>query len=272
MTHRLRKLSAALGYCSKPDFIIIGAQKAGTTALYFMLKGHSLIAGANTKEIHYFDNDGWYSPRKLYEYHAEYPLPFEAKKNSLFFEATPSYLYHPLVAKRLYDYNPDIKLIIVLRDPAYRALSAWNMYHHHFKSGPQKYLHDERSFSEAITDDLKKIETDNYYSTHKGYIKRGLYYEQIEEYLKYFDSGQILVVDYNELKYQVSEPVKKICSFLKIPSENLYVEVLNKSKDQSKNAYQSEIERLKEFYLPHNKKLYDLLKKDFSWDYISAGQ
>jgi len=272
MSYKLRKISAALGYCSKPDFIIIGAQKAGTTALYFMLKGHSLVAGANSKEIHYFDNDEWYSRKKLYEYHAHFQLPYKMKRNSLFFEATPSYLYHPRVAKRLYDYNPNLRLIVVLRDPAFRALSAWTMYHHHFKTGHQKYLHDDRSFSEAIAEDLKNIDADNYYSNHKGYIKRGLYYEQIKEYLNYFNPGQILIIDYNELKNHVSETVKKICNFLNIPVENLHVEVLNKSKGESKNSYLTEIEMLKEFYLPHNKKLYDLLKKDFSWDFISANQ
>ena len=263
---KINNLARKLGYCSKPDFIIIGAQKAGTTALFSILSKHSKLIGSTVKEVHYFDNDKWFNEKKLHEYHSFFPFPHQVAPKCKLFEATPIYLYHPKVAERLFNYNKKLKLIVMLRNPALRALSAWTMYHHNFQKGVFSHINDPRSFKEAIAEDLKNIENDNYYSNRRGYLKRGIYHYQIETYLNYFSKEQLLILEDTDLKKDFDSTSEKIFNFIGILPEKLTIEFSNKSSVENKDQYTSEIELLKDFYKPHNIKLYSLLGKDYGWN------
>ncbi len=89
--HRLVRL----GYHSKPVFMIIGAQKAGTTALYRILCQHPQIVSPKRKELHYFDDVCLRYKKPHWQYHTCFPLPHHLKPNKITFEASPSYLYYP---------------------------------------------------------------------------------------------------------------------------------------------------------------------------------
>lgn len=262
----LKKLLLKVGYYSKPDFIIIGAQKAGTSGLFATLNQNSSIIGSNRKEIHYFDNDSWYSVKNLHSYHSFFPLPHNVPKKARLFEATPIYLFHPLVAQRLHEYNPTLKLIVLLRNPVERAFSAWTMYHHHFKTGKYKYLHDPRPFDVAINEDLKNIENTSFFDNKIAYVKRGIYHYQIEEYLKYFPLKQLLFIESNALKQQSESTLKIIHEFIGISNEQQPMIKANKSKVSQKGNYEKELQVLKDFFRPHNKKLYDLIGEEYNWD------
>jgi len=97
----------------------IGAQKSGTTSLHDLLVQHPAIAGANKKEVHFFE---WRYQRGVAWYRAQFPYRRLAGK-SIAGEASPYYLFHPLCAERIAVCFPHMKLIAVLRDPAARALS-----------------------------------------------------------------------------------------------------------------------------------------------------
>jgi hypothetical protein len=266
MKEKIKQILIKAGYSSRPDFMIIGAQKAGTTSLYNMLTQHSLIIGSNTKEVHFFDNDQWYSEKKLYQYHSFFPLPYKVPDGAKLFEATPMYLFHPEVAIRLHSYNPNLKFIILLRNPAERAFSAWTMYHHHFKSGSYKHLHDPRSFSTAIAEELEKFEETSYYDNRISYVKRGIYHFQIEAFLKYFPKSNMLIIENEELKDQQQESSKRIQSFVNVPYENLKLIELNKSRINETIDYKNEILNLQKFYNPHNSKLFQLIGREFNWN------
>lgn len=263
---RLKNLLLKVGYYSKPNFIIIGAQKAGTTGLFSTLNKHNSIIGSHKKEIHYFDNDSWYSEKKLHSYHSFFPLPHNVPKKARLFEATPIYLFHPLVAKRLYKYNPNLKLIVLLRNPSERAFSAWTMYHHHFKTGRHKYLHDPRPFDIAIKEELKNIENTSFVDNKIAYIKRGIYHYQIEEYLKYFPLEQMLFIESNALKEHSEKTLKVIHDFIDVPSRQQLLIKANKSKVSQKAIYEKDLQILKDFYRPHNEKLYYLIGEEYNWD------
>jgi hypothetical protein len=265
MKKNIKDILIKLGYNRKPDFIVLGAQKAGTTALYQILKQHSLIKGSNTKEIHYFNNDLWYSENKITSYHSFFPWPHNVPKKAKLFEITPCYLFHPEVAKRLYNYNPNLKLIIIMRNPAARAFSAWTMYHHHFKTGWYREQHDPRTFTEAINEELKNLEHTSYSEDKRGYIKRGIYHYQIEAFLKYFPKNQLIFIESNELK-EKKETLAQIQSFIDVPFENITLLQTNQSQVCEKNNFEKDLLKLKEFYLPYNKKLYKLIGREFNWD------
>lgn len=260
----IRKIPRVIGFETRPSFMIIGAQKAGTTALYDILNQHSLVKGASLKEVHYFDNDDWYNKKKLHEYHSFFPLSYTLKDEEQCFEATPLYLYHPKVAQRLFKYNPNLKLIVILRNPTYRALSSWIMYHYHFKKGINKRLYDPRTFKEVIENDIKNISHDDFYSNPLGYIKRGIYLDQLEKYYEYFKRDQIFIIENNELKDDFSNSINKLLSFLNLPYEPLKKIITNQSQKKH-SEYQEEIKILNEFYKPYNKKLYDFLGYKYNW-------
>ncbi len=105
------------------DFLIAGVQKGGTFSLYRLLERHPEISLSKAKEVHFFDNGeiDWSSPR-YGPYHRNFPRWREGQVRG---EATPIYIYWPEALERIRTYNPDIKLILLLRDPIERTYSAW---------------------------------------------------------------------------------------------------------------------------------------------------
>jgi len=267
------KLVKLSGYCSKPDFIIIGAQKAGTTALHQMLRKHSAVTASWKKEVHYFNNDKWYNRLdSIHQYHSFFPLPFLIPERGLLFETSPGYLCHPEAAGRMYRYNPDLKLIAILRDPAQRALSAWTMFHYHFESGYHRRLHDTRLFGEAIAAEIEEIRNSGASSrsdrsfSKRPYVKPGIYHEQLRQYFDVFPREQILVLESKALKQQWENTSKSIAAFLGIPYEAIPQMEHNSSRVSNKGSYPGELGLLREFYKPHNATLYELLGCEYDWD------
>lgn len=255
-----------LGLSNKPDFLIIGAQKAGTSGLYSTLKKHPQIIPSIKKEIHYFDNDSWYKENNLKEYHSYFSWNLNLKRNTQSFEATPSYLYHPKVSERLWRYNKNLKLIVILREPAARALSAYIMYHYHFLKGKRSNFYDKREFNNAISAEIYNLEKGNAFTDYRGYVGRGLYFEQLMKYYKYFPEKQILVLESNDLKESPKINLKKVQSFLGIQEVQLNMVIKNKRQLDIKDQYKAELEFLKNYFKPHNTKVYELLGVNYNWD------
>lgn len=250
---------------SQPDFIIIGAQKAGTTALFSILDQHSSLQGSRIKEVHYFDDDDWYGKQRHYEYHAYFPPKRSVPEGQLLFEATPRYMYHSQVAQRLHDYKPDLKLIAVLRDPAERALSAWHMYHHHFKEGEYRQYHDARSFTEVVEKGIATI-TKTGEADDKGIISRGLYAPQLARYYEHFDKQQLLVLESNELKGEFDNAMVRVCDFLQVGRESLSYNERNKRREEKTEDELRALDRLRTFYKPYNEALFAMLGKKYDWN------
>ena len=263
---RAKDLLIKFGYNSKPHFLVIGAQKAGTTGLFQILNRHTFISGSKVKEVHYFDNDEWFSEGRLSSYHAFFPLPHTLNRKTKLFEATPIYLFHPQIAQRLYEYNPKLKLIIMLRNPSTRAFSAWTMYHHHFRTGNNIELHDPRSFTDAVAEEIRNMDQTSFFDNKIGYVKRGIYHYQIEDYLKFFPASQLHFVESAKLKKDPQQELAAIQSFLNVPQEHLPLVQANKSMVAEIDDYKEDIEKLRNFYSPYNKKLYKLIGKEFNWD------
>src|SRR2546423_13513556 len=121
LTHKIRII---------PDFLIIGGQKCGTTSLYYYLIEHPNIAPAVRKQMHFFDNRfkkgfGWYKSNFPTIFSKWYKT-FLHKQKFVSGEATPYYLFHPLAASRVHQFLPDVKLIVLLRNPVNRAYSHYN--------------------------------------------------------------------------------------------------------------------------------------------------
>lgn len=201
------------------DFMIVGVQKGGTTALSYFLAQHSQLAIAEGKEVHLFDAAD-YSPQwSLEEINERYSAHFvNASAQQLWGEATPIYCYWPEIAAELQRYNPTLKLIVILRDPVERAISHYAM---------EKARGDESlPLWLAILLEPYRLWRDP--SRNAGgarrchsYCSRGHYSAQLQNLRRYFPDEQILVLENSELNLQHQETLKTICRFLGVTTDQL---------------------------------------------------
>ncbi len=198
---------------SLPNFLIIGAQKSGTTALYNYLSQHPDIVLPYKKEIHYFDYN---FSKSIFWYRAHFP---RLKAGQITAEASPYYLFHPLAPARVKKVLPAVKLIVVLRSPSQRTYSH---YWHEVRKGFEKL-----SFAEAIEKEAERLAGEeekikkekNYYSFahhHYSYLARGVYIKQIKRWRKFFSPQQILILGYTDLLNNPPAILDQVFSFLNL--------------------------------------------------------
>ncbi|MBZ0180746.1 MAG: sulfotransferase domain-containing protein [Melioribacteraceae bacterium] len=187
-----------------PTFLIVGAQKAGTTSMDFYLREHPDIFLYPKKEIHFFDNDERYALGRNW-----YEKQFIKRKNEKAIgECSPLYMYLKNVPKRIFDMFPEIKLIFMLRNPVNRALSHYKM---EVRAG-----RETKNFADALNFEEERILKGLYEKKYFSYKTRGLYLEQIERYLKFFDREQMHFVILEEMKNNPEKVMKRIFNFLDV--------------------------------------------------------
>jgi hypothetical protein len=191
-------------------FLIAGVQKAGTFSMFQLLRQHPNVGTSNIKEVHFFDDDvavDWSKPA-----YDRYHSHFENKPGkTIFGEATPIYIYWPKALERIKAYNPDIKLILLFRDPIDRAYSAWC---HQMKKGRETL-----TFADAIRSGRERI-TDvcNFAKRHFSYVERGFYARQLSRVLEEFPKANVLALESRQLAVAPSRVVQTTSMFLGIDS------------------------------------------------------
>ena len=197
----------------KVDFFIVGAPKAGTTSLYHYLSEHPQVEMSSQKEPDYFSDkaiheQGMYYAKNRVDTLDKYESLFVQKESVVYGEASVSYLFYENVAEDIKKYNPNAKIIIMLRDPIERAFS--------------HYLMDYRlglisdSFENVLA---KKSKHKNAHLFYQQYIEVSKYAKQIQRYLDFFEKENILFIDYEDFKKNVSKTVGKVYDFLSISTE-----------------------------------------------------
>lgn len=255
---------------SKPDFFVIGVQRAATTSLYRYLVQHpQILVTHNWRETYYFDNPENYS-KGFGWYLSHFPSQL-SKGKKLTFECSPSYIYYQQIPKLIKQDLGTIKMIILLRNPVDRAYSAWQMYHS-YSNLPLKHLReraDERSFAEAIEQELNpELNTAKY---PYNYIDRGKYVQQLENYYTYFDKDKILVMNFAVFGNDLGSSLNQVCDFLNI--EHFSQEAIRQFQKEkyaaAKYVRSSDddqvLDRLKDYFAPYNEKLYTLLGHRYDW-------
>jgi len=252
-----------------PDFIIIGGQKCGTSSLYNYLAQHPQILPASKKEIHYFDN-GLDSHQKNFErgeswYRAHFPLKNSGRESCLTFEASPTYCVNPLVAKRIQEFNPKIKIIFCIRDPKARAISH---YYHEVMNGRevQPILKALKLEESRIENAVNSGKYEDRAFTSFSYKTRGLYADQMQRYLDCFDSSQVHLMSAEDLFSNPERTLKQAYHFLSIDSEfrDLDLKPVNVSP-LKKEVDLDVIRYLDNFFEEPNQRLFELLDRRFDW-------
>ena len=179
----------------KPNFLIIGAARSGTTSLFQYLENHPDVFMSEVKELNFFSNPKfWKKGTKWYEEN------FKKATQKAVGEASTSYTRHPSnpdVAERIHGYNPEMKLIYILRDPVDRFISH---YLHHVTRGQETRSLDE--LFQGTLDDPS--------------FWQGKYHYQLREYLRYFSQSNIHIVTIDQLKNQPTATVESLFNFLSV--------------------------------------------------------
>jgi Sulfotransferase domain len=192
----------------KLDFIVAGAQKSGTTALNYYLKRHPRIALPVKKEVHFFDNDDLFAGGNV-SYEPLHRMFRPARPGVIAGENTPIYLYWRPALPRIRNYNPEMKFIIILRNPIERAFSQWNM---------QRWRGNEPfDFVEAVEAETRRIADAAPKQLRKfSYLDRGRYAEQLERAFRLFRREQFLVIKYETFRARQREMVDEVFRFLNL--------------------------------------------------------
>lgn len=187
-----------------PNSFIIGVQKAGTTTLDDWLSQHPQVYCYDSlKDVHLFgllENDA--IEKKLLQEPSVY------KNEPVVLQSAVNYIFYPEFLKAIKEYNPGAKLVVIIRNPVDRAISAYSYF--------KKMLREKRDIKEALLYEPAVTIPFSKDNNDFTYIEHGLYYRQIKACLDLFDPQQLLVLDYDEMVKQPEMLTKKIFSFLQV--------------------------------------------------------
>lgn len=193
-------------------FSVVGVQKAATTTLYTLLGRHRRIVRGDIKERHFFDDEtrSW-DPPDYADYHT---IPTKEVQR-IAGDVTPIYLFWPRALERMRDYNPDMRLIAIFRDPIERAFSQWSMERARDDAYPDfgDIVCDERF---ARLPDAEAAAGRDVTIRTRTLVARGLYGAQVRRGLECFDRDQWLMFDFRDLIRDPAPVLDRVTDFLGI--------------------------------------------------------
>lgn len=197
-----------------PNFFILGAAKAGTTALFDLLAMHPEVYVPKVKEPHFFSSEPVFDEGIEWYVETHYG---DAQSFSARGDATPHYLFYEKAAVRIADLLPvsHHRFIVMLRNPVDRAYSLyWNMIHDGF---------EEASFEEAIELESRRsfAECERLGRIRLQYLESGLYAKQLRAWYRHFDPSRFLIVLHEDFSRDPQAVVDAVTEFLGIHSLTL---------------------------------------------------
>jgi len=255
----------------RPDFLIIGGEKCGTSSLYRYLEQHPNIAAASRKEVHYFDlnfdkGDNWYRGHFQYAFR-KWGSEHLMRQKRITGEASPYYLHHPHVPGRVHRFNPGMKLLVLLRDPVERTYSH---YQHNKNRG-----HETLDIAAALNREEKLLpaaksnfEQDPFFYSEVhhlfAYKDRSIYATQLENWFRHFPKDQFFITTSEEFYADPRATLGRVCEFLEVPAiERNDFPVF---KQGTYSPMDPELRKsLEEYFRPHNRRLEQLLGMKFPW-------
>ena len=198
-----------------PDFIIIGAMKAGTTALHDHLSKHPSLFLSKKKEPQYFSSPGerqlppWVLPTDLHSQKRmvvtkeQYKELFSGGGGRIAGESSVMYLHDPSSAARAAAANPEMKVIALLREPAARAFSAWSFL--------VRLGLEDLDFEQALAAEPDRIMGPGFH-----YVEMGAYARELEPWIVAFGRDQVLPIDFARFSRNTSDVINEVCGFLEI--------------------------------------------------------
>ncbi len=257
-----------------PSFLVIGAERAGTTSLYRYLIQHPQVMSAtlHRKGAYYFATNFHKGVRW---YRAHFPTELAMRTHArranvdrvITGEACPYYIFHPLVPERVHALLPDSRFILMLRDPVSRAYSH---YQQEMKRGSEHLSFEDaiQAEPERLAGEEERMRRDpSYYSfnhQHYTYLARGHYLEQIQRWHASFDPDRLLIIDSAAFFADPDNGFSEVLRFLGLAQTSLsaYPQLNARSYGQIAPATR---QLLREHFAEPNRRLEEYLGRSFSW-------
>ena len=254
-----------------PDFLMIGASRAGTTTLFHALSQHpQVVRPLMHKGVRYFDLNYDRGPRW---YRGHFPLDVLHRDGKLF-EASGYYLYHPLVPARMAATLPRVKMIAMLRDPVERAYSGWKHESARgFETLPLKEAlaaEDER-LAAALADLDADSNAQPHSLRHHSHRSRGEYATQLKRYYSHFSPYQVHVVISEEFFAEPDREFARVLDFLGLPAFTPPGGFPKENARPSASLPADIRAELAEHFAPHITELESLLGRELPWRRASDG-
>jgi Sulfotransferase domain len=245
-------------------YLIVGTKRGGSTSLAEWVTRHPSVAPCKTgKGTHYFDTN---HQRGQWWFYSRFQPGSDRWK--ITGESSPYYMYHPAAPRRIAATLPDVKLIVVLRDPVERA---WSQYKYEVARG-----YETETFATALDLEASRLEgererllSDPSYEgfafRHHGYLERGHYADQLQLMYGLFPREQILVLQSEQMFADPDGTLDQVWAFLGLePFVVQRPEARNAGRSHERVDPTNEA-RLVEYYRPFNERLYEQPGIDFRW-------
>ncbi len=204
-----------------PDFVILGVPRGGTTSLFNLLSIHSQVHPAFRQETHFFNRSERYNKGVCF-YRAFFPLQFEMRDDQLTGEGTSVYLFRPSVRERMVKVVPEVKLIVLLRDPTERAIASWR----HFTDRGE----ERRTLLRAITEEIAELGGEGRLQpqdppeivpglAHYAHVQKGRYADQLQRWFEVFPRNQFLILRSEDLFADPDVALSQVLGFLGLRNE-----------------------------------------------------
>jgi hypothetical protein len=254
-----------------PEFVIAGAQKAGTTSLFGYLSGHPQCAASSTKEVHYFDQ---HFARGENWYRMHFPLENATRQvggtppETRCFESSPYYMFDPRVPARMAAALPNAKVIFLLRNPVSRAYSH---YQHSVRRGrePLSFELAIDAEPERLAGEHERLVSDLDYQSnshrHYSYLARGAYADQLLSWQAEFSKDQLLVIEAERMFRAPREIFGQVLEFLGLDPWTP-ADFGTRNSGRYKNPMSPAArDRLTKHFGPRNERLFELLGRQYDW-------
>ncbi|NIO35606.1 MAG: sulfotransferase [Planctomycetales bacterium] len=250
-----------------PDFLVAGAQKAGTTSLWEYLSEHPHVRSPMKKEMMFFDKN---FSRGLNWYRMHFPFPQPGTDGATACgESTAYYMFHPLAPQRIAEALPGVRIVLLLRNPADRAFSHYQL---NLRRGNEHLSFEDALKAEPgrLAGERERLIADpSYYSfehERHSYLARGRYAEQLRVWQSLISRERLLILDSSNFFKNTAEVFDRVADFLGLPRWRP-----REFGNRFPGEYQAKMNEatrqwLIDYFRPHNAKLYELLGRDFSWE------
>jgi hypothetical protein len=233
--------------------------------MFRYLLQHPQFFGGLNKELHFFD---YRYEKGASWYQAMFPLERDLPVGAITGEATPFYLFHPLVPARVAEILPKVKLLVLLRNPVDRAISH---YYHAVRRGREKRpimqaLDEEQMLigpekARLANAEIFKPEQFRRYS----YTERGLYAEQLERWFRYFPRDQFFIRPSESFYSGGAQFMRDVFAFLEIDADFVVPDVTPSNVGIDRSDDPEVVARLESYFAPHNHRLEALLGGSYGW-------
>jgi len=207
----------------KPNLFIVGQPKSGTTALHQFLGQHPEIYMSSIKEPHFFcsdfhlESDRAYGKKRFYDFRSEsaYLQLFNKARNvKIAGESSTNYLYSQVAAEKIHNFNPDAKIIIILREPAKFLYSLHSHYVKFTEENEPDFLTALALESQRKQDEVLSSRVTS--PSYLYYSQRVQYYQQVKRYCDRFRPEQIKVILFEEFKSANDRIFREVLEFLEV--------------------------------------------------------